>query len=768
MDSDNYELLVQDFQEILGLVWRPPSDLSRAARAVVKGCGASPEGKLTRKRRLLTIVNQKFRLNYEQFQDFLDALARRRVFLNYHQKLEVRAYFDERNTEQLQGWLERRGLTSSDFERIEPVSSEETLHQLRTQLSAPVIARSDARTSDPSERRQEILRSLFGSFVFSVFPSESMHRFFNTDCRSSYYSDFHQHLAQFYPSVLHRDCALAFILVDDEMRSHFNYPNLRDSLCALIRELYGRLSNHCYLAVLIEPFRDGEEDGQWRLFSDLILYAEKHREVTLKIGYFRPDKISRATLSHIPTLDPKLAKFDVANEGFFFRDCFVLAPDQTELPIRDSDLSSSLLLMFEKNERDETVLPCPACRSINVAGNSYPVLGVRSWECQNPICPERSAFDRGNRYSLSQLLKQEAIESEHDQIPESSLRRWKLDVVPGITNDDVLEMLLRHFTLNGDTALLVNAAGLLPPKLGRHIRYEPISREKPLPIFAEFQASALFKRFVIDRPMPTSPCSKRIKTDLPNVEMIQGDCFEVLSNIADESIDAAATSPPYYNAKSYSVWPNIYCYLYDMYNSALQVYRVLKPGATYLFNIFDYFDNENIVVLSGMGKKRMILGAYIINVFRRVGFELIGNTVWCKGEIEGKRNFNQGNRSPYYQFPFNCWEHVLAFRKPGRDSGQRFPQILAVKPVMKMVRGENRLGHSAPFPSAIPQMLVKQMEPGQTVLDPYAGSMTTGRAAFRQGIRSISIELHMEYCEIGLRLLRKDADESSLFPIIVE
>src|SRR5437660_12875082 len=113
-----------------------------------------------------------------------------------------------------------------------------------------------------------------------------------------------------------------------------------------------------------------------------------------------------------------------------------------------------------------------------------------------------------------------------------------------------------------------------------------------------------------------------------------------------------------------------------MYNVARQVYRVLRPGSYFLFNIFDYFDNENHVVVSAMGKKRMILGAYCIDLFCRAGFRVEGNVAWYKGEIEGKRNFNQGNRSPYYQFPFNCWEHVLVFRKPGGHKKLRFPIVL--------------------------------------------------------------------------------------------
>ncbi|MFM7367916.1 MAG: hypothetical protein ACKO2Z_08975, partial [Sphaerospermopsis kisseleviana] len=98
-----------------------------------------------------------------------------------------------------------------------------------------------------------------------------------------------------------------------------------------------------------------------------------------------------------------------------------------------------------------------------------------------------------------------------------------------------------------------------------------------------------------------------------------------------------------------------------MYNIAKELYRCLKPGSPCLFNIFDYFDNENIIVFSDMGKKRLILSSYMSFIFRYIGFEHIGNIAWDKGEIEGNRNFNQGNYSPYYQAPLNCWEHILIF-----------------------------------------------------------------------------------------------------------
>ena len=247
------------------------------------------------------------------------------------------------------------------------------------------------------------------------------------------------------------------------------------------------------------------------------------------------------------------------------------------------------------------------------------------------------------------------------------------------------------------------------------------------------------------------------------MQLLQGDCVDALRLLNAESIHGAVTSPPYYNARSYTQWPNIYCYLYDMYNMAAEVFRVLKPGAIYLFNLFDYFDNENNIVFSAMGKKRMILGAYVIDLFRRIGFEIEGNTIWFKGQIEGKRAFNQGNFSPYYQLPLNCWEHIFVFKKPGDiGSTYSFPTILGNSPVRKLFNGHNLHGHTAPFPEAIPNLLLSQMRPGETVLDPYSGSMTTGRAALKLSIGSVSIELLEEYCDLSLAMIRSDQSQPRL------
>ncbi len=701
--------LTDDFREALSVAdWDPPSDVVAAAQAAIEGCcGWRMLSGEKRHRELIALVNAKLRLNKERFREFLDRAAARKAVLNYHDKAEVQDCFDRYDRDRLASWLVARGYDASLLEAFRPVTRSETLKGLHEQLRTGAVARSDARDCDVSERKSEVLRALFGSYVFRAYPREAMHTFFNADSRKNYLPDFYDHLLEFHSGALRRDCALVFLNIDKALHATRSGNDLRDALFSFVERTYERLSNHCFFAVLIQPFDHDGESGQWQLFSDLVLFAEKHKEVRLTAGYFCPDQIEANTVQHVRHLDTAAAQFSVANEGFFFRDCFVVLPNEHQ-PIETTDSPVNLLVLFEKNERDETPLPCPACRTKTVAGNSYPVLGVRSWECQNPICPERSAFDRGNRYSLSALIKQQAIRSEPDQVPEWSLRKWKLDVVADGDERSVARMLIMHFTLHDDTVVFVNISDVGHVTLGRKVLYEGF----PAPFVHgsrdRFNESAFFRRFVIDREVTSQAnSSEMFPSGLCDVDVYQGDCFEVLARLGENTIDGAVTSPPYYNARSYTTWPNIYCYLYDMYNSARHVFRVLRPGAVYIFNVFDYFDNENNIVVSAMGKKRMILGAYIVNIFRRVGFKLRGNVVWYKGEIEGKRNFNQGNRSPYYQFPFNCWEHVLVFYKPGGNApNYRFPTILSAKPVIKMVRGENIHGHSAPLREDIPGLLV--------------------------------------------------------------
>ena len=754
------EALHEEFQTLTGLSWTLPKEVAEALEAVFTHLGQEAlHPAAVRHRELQAAINTKLRLNQAAHKNVLNSAADHRVYFNYHEKAQILRSLDYRDRPKFFEVMLRKSVAPRVLQNV--AEKFETLSWEATALAFTSAMRGE-------ERAEQIRRSIFAAFAFQSFKTDRIHNYFSMTESAHYLPRFYDYLRAKLPQTFQRPYGLVYWRIDDNaIRESTGDDNIREVALRELKRLSERLSNHCYLGVLIKPLRQGE-GFKWRLYSDLVLFAEKSQNVNLKAGYFRPSRIAEQTQAYIPNLDLSPCQFDLAQEGLFYKDCFVIRYDEGRGEGEQQE--PDLLLLFEKNERDETPIPCPACRSSDVQGNSYPVLGVRSWECNNLLCPERSKYDRGNRYSFASLMRQEAIEQEKAVIPQTSLRLWKRDVVGLASEEGILPMLIQHYSLLGDTVLAINTPQKSERLLGRKVQADRPKENNDKEngdragnaaagskLSRDFFDGPYFRRICVARPQKNNEEFVN-RSGIKGAEVYCGDCFDVLSQMDQASVDGIVTSPPYYNAREYSTWPNVYCYLYDQFNVAQELFRVLRPGGLFLYNVFDYFDNENNVVFSAMGNKRMILGAYAINLFERVGFRIEGNVVWDKGEIEGKRNFNGGNPSPYYQAPFNCWEHVLVFRKgEATDRTHKMPYILRSQPVVKMIGGRNVLGHTAPFPEAIPNLLLDTLASRSTVLDPYSGSMTTARAAYKQGMRSISIDDKEEYCRLGLSLLSQCA-----------
>jgi site-specific DNA-methyltransferase (adenine-specific) len=62
------------------------------------------------------------------------------------------------------------------------------------------------------------------------------------------------------------------------------------------------------------------------------------------------------------------------------------------------------------------------------------------------------------------------------------------------------------------------------------------------------------------------------------------------------------------------------------------------------------------------------------------------------------------------------------------------------------------VGHPAPFPVALVERLIRfYAYPGAQVLDPFAGSGTTGLAALRLGCRATLLDVDPGYCDLARR-----------------
>ena len=758
MPLKSYKQILTEFTAITGRAVELPDDYRQALASLCSHLATKElRPKRERRRRLIASINRKFSINRDAIAMVYAAAASKGGTFNYIEKTQIQWAFDYADPAPFNAALTGKSLADADRESLQslfcPAPEAQTLEVFNREVDNPSKLRRD-KGQRPIGR--EIQLAAVASFSFAFAEEEVLHEYYD-ECydASAYDSSYWLQLRRMRPELYNRDRALDIVRVGETTAQHLGaYSTLRRCVLGVVRRSYEQLNNHGHLAIWIDPIQlEGRSVG-WELALDTILFAEKHDEVRLKSVYFRHRQISKQTQSYIRGINARAADFSLANEGFTYRDTFVCSPS---VDTKCGD--ESLLILLQKNKRDETLVPCPACRSHDVQGNSYPSLGVRSWECRNLLCPERSKYNRGKRYSFKALLMQEAIADPKNEIPAASVRRWSRDVLLGARFEDAFEMLVRHYSLYGDTVHLVGTdAG--SEFLGRQLVCNERTQFISDAATDSFFESPWFHRYITERSPCTTDRSAGItpawNTTNNAFSLINGSSSEELAQIPSCYFDAAVTSPPYYNAREYSSWDNIYCYLHDMRQVAAACHRTLKPGGIYLYNVFDYFDNENTVVFSAMGNKRLILSALTADIFRRVGFSLLGNVTWDKGEIEGKRGFNAGNFSPYYQSPFNCWEHVLVFCKaPVADAVlaiRRLPSVLRAKPVMKMVNGENTHGHSAPFPEEIPRLLRAITRKGSRVLDPYGGSGTTARGLAFDHASVVCIEKSTEYCELATRL----------------
>ena len=85
-----------------------------------------------------------------------------------------------------------------------------------------------------------------------------------------------------------------------------------------------------------------------------------------------------------------------------------------------------------------------------------------------------------------------------------------------------------------------------------------------------------------------------------------------------------------------------------------------------------------------------------------------------------------------------------------------------ITPVIKInADGENTIGHTAPYPEEIPELAIRYYSGvGDTVLDCFMGSGTTGLVCKRLDRNFIGIELDPDYFELA-----KSRIENTTFPI---
>jgi DNA modification methylase len=248
------------------------------------------------------------------------------------------------------------------------------------------------------------------------------------------------------------------------------------------------------------------------------------------------------------------------------------------------------------------------------------------------------------------------------------------------------------------------------------------------------------------------------------------DCFDGLDNLIkdEKQVELTVTSPPYFNVKDYVEYENYKKYLDFLESVFEKTLHVTKPGRMCIVNI------SNILITRAnrnSESKRIPLSFHFVSLMEKIGWEFLEDIVWLKPEGAAK-NRNGGfyqHRQPVAYKPNVVNEYVFVFKKP---SGALIDKIVrsygSLDAENSKVVGEYERSnvwkinpktnskHPAPYPIELTDKLIQYYSfVGDTVIDPFFGSGTTGLSCKKLNRKCIGFEIHSEYID----MFRKSIDK---------
>lgn len=263
------------------------------------------------------------------------------------------------------------------------------------------------------------------------------------------------------------------------------------------------------------------------------------------------------------------------------------------------------------------------------------------------------------------------------------------------------------------------------------------------------------------------------------------DSRDLLSSLASGSVDVVVTSPPYalHFKKEYgNVEKQDYVAWFLPF--ARSIHRILKPEGSFVLNIGGSYN-------PGAPTRSLYHFKLLVALVEQVGFHLAQECFWynpaklpapaewvtvrrqrIKDSVEyiwwlSKTPWPKANNRNVLGPYSPDMERLLkkGYRAKVRPSGHNITGKFQADrggsiPTNLIERGNNESNsdyiracqaaglkvHPARFPSALPEFFIKLCtEPGELVLDPFAGSNTTGYVAEALGRRWIASELNPDY-----------------------
>ncbi len=227
--------------------------------------------------------------------------------------------------------------------------------------------------------------------------------------------------------------------------------------------------------------------------------------------------------------------------------------------------------------------------------------------------------------------------------------------------------------------------------------------------------------------------------------IICGDCLEVMKDIPDKSVDCIITSPPY------NMRTRVRNGKYTSREKSEHFSKKYKYFSDDL-SIDDYYNFHKKCLIEMMRISKIVFwNIQIVTGSKEAVFKIIGDfnrdikdiVVWDKGFGQPSMHAGVLNRAT---------ELILIFEqnaKAGREIKQSVFNRGELSDIWRIGRAKSLKEHGACFPVELPENVIKNFSnENDIILDPFAGSGTTGVACKNLNRNYILIEKEPEYIDI--------------------
>lgn len=263
---------------------------------------------------------------------------------------------------------------------------------------------------------------------------------------------------------------------------------------------------------------------------------------------------------------------------------------------------------------------------------------------------------------------------------------------------------------------------------------------------------------------------------LGKVTILTGDSRTVLASLDAETIQTCVTSPPYWGLRDYDHPDQIGAeaspelYVQNLVQVFREVRRTLRNDGTVWLNVGDGYARNGGVGSCGPNaqvgntkkliqkrnckvpdvwglKDRDLMGLpwRVAFALQQDGWILRSRVVWIKKTAMPESVRNR---------PTNATEEVFLFAKQPAYfydcQGVREETGANLRNYWRLGPDTSGNGHPAAFPRELVRRCIRlTSRPGDTVLDPFGGSGTTGAVAQEEDRRAVLVELNPKYNELA-------------------